>query len=314
MKITVDFLKTQAALKDLPEETLKAMVAIHDMRAKEIDGEVRKEIHTKYDETVLRITGVEKPREAKSYEHLETQVTKVLSDAKKNAGSTEELKTANARIKTLETQLASNSGDEALKAENVRLTGELSKRDKALRDTEDKYTTELTKAKKDLEDKTIKYNELEFDTAIASDTNFKFKDGVDEELVKSMMQLAKNDVKSTKRERLDDGTFEFRNADGGRLTHENDATKAMTARDIMAQRLKPILAVDQPGGAGSKASNKNRTNSGTLDLGGAKTKEEGDVIIRNHLKAKGVPTGTPEYEAQFLEIRKSSGVSDMANA
>ncbi len=184
-----------------------------------------RDIYNQLDKDVKDLSGVDRNQDEKSYDYHK----RVLGDYVSKVSGIAGLETT---ITELNKQIEAGSGDEQLKTD-------LQTAKKELENVQDLYRTEKEgwgKEKSDLEGSHLRSSFAnEMDRSLLG---IKFKEGIGEDIVKTVVDSIKNELLETA-ERID-GKLVFNDKEGNILRNKETA-KPLTAEEIFRSRLKNII-------------------------------------------------------------------------
>lgn len=270
------------------------------------------EIHGQYEQDILALTGISKTDGEKAYDYNKRVVGLFKADLDKAKTTEAEL---NSKINELNTKIANNTGDEALKQQLKDLkqqladsSAEVVAKTKALADKDVEFASKLN----DYKVTTM------FDRAMAS---IEVKTGITDAVRGIMFSQAQNEILSkydTSFVKNEDGIehLVFRDkvtSDIVRNPNNNmqpftieDLVKNSVARDIIS-----IGRTKRGGGTGANGGSGGSGGNMLEALTGAKTQVEADKIIFGHLMGKGLVRGTPEFTNEVTKMRADNEVDKL---
>jgi len=271
-------------------------------------------LHGQYDKDIFEVSAIKKNDGEKTYDYMKRAMG-TLKDANKD---TDKLKTEVSALKTqkteLEKQLAEHSGDTTLKQKLADTETALNVAKQSLIDKDTEFKTKEAEYTKNLQ--TFKFDSL-FNQAT---TGLKFKNTVPESVKPIILQAVKNDilgkgVMSFEKNDAGQESLIFRDNTGQILINKNNKLNPYTLQDYVneSSALKDVLEqkiVHTGGGGGNPPANPNH-GSTTLDLSGAKTQVEADVMIEKHLMENGITMDDPSFADKEQEIRTENKVSEL---
>ena len=311
--LTVEMLRQNAALKDLPDNVLGATAEMSRNDENTVIGTRIGALHGQYDKDIFDVTGIAKRDGEKSYDYAK----RVLSDYKVKASSVDtiksELETAKNQVADLQAKLEKGAGDETLKqqltdarAQVTQLQSQLKTKETELRDFKAKSETEM--------------KDVHIDYAFqAATAGLKFKAGITEPIQKTLLSAAKAEVlaKGTP-DFVDDGkggkTLVIRGKDGNILNNPANNLNPYTIQElVMETSLKDVIDNGRQGTGGGTGGNGDNGGGGgnLLDLSGVKNQVEADKVIETYLLGQGLTRDSAEFAAKSLEIRDENKVSEL---
>ena len=229
-------------------------------------------------------TGMDKPEGKKSYEWYKD----VLVRVGQNADLLKE-------IDRLKKQGSAQSDDKLLKQieDKDNLVDELRKQ---LEADKSEYEKKIGEGVNELKNLRVIH---EFDKALSG---LKFDESYNDEVVKTFIKSAQSDVlKSVNPEFVDDKLV-FRDADGKTLLNADNNLNPYTAGELLADKLKPILAKEKSVGTGTKGAVPQKGDKVALDYTGVKTKAQGTDMIYEYMLAEGITRGSDKWFAKLGEL------------
>lgn len=308
--LTIEMLKQNESLKGLSESQLTAITEMSKNDENTVIGSKIGALHGQYDADIFAITGLAKNNGEKSYDYAK----RILTEYKTQLGSVDDIKaklnTATQEVEKLKTELANNSGDEALKQQLKDTKNQVAQLQAQLTSKE----TEFGKVKENLE-KQVK--DVHVDYAFkAATSGLKFKAGLSENIQNVLIASAKAEVlaKGTP-DFVDNGngskTLVFRDADGNVLNNPSNNLNPFTVEELLMQTsLKDAIDEGKKQVGGGTKPNKpgNGGQTELLDLTGAKSQTEADQIIVNYLLANGYTRDSDEFATKSLELRNENNI------
>ena len=308
MALTKDILKANAALAQLTDEQISAIVTLSTNDETTVIGARIGELHGQYDQDILSITGVAKKQGEKTYDYNK----RVLAEFKEKAGSVSTLEqtiqTLTREKSDLEKQITDGTGDKTLKQK-------LTDTEKLLNDTKLLLETEKNERirEKTESDKSLMqaHTDFEFNSAVAG---MKFKSTIPENVREILIKNAKAEIlaKATPDFVEENGkrSIVFRDAEGNILNNKGNQLKPFTATELISDSLKDIID-DGRKQSGTGTHNRQNQQNEALDLSAAKTQVEADDMITSHLMSTGLTRQNPEFATKQAEIRTEAGVDKL---
>ena len=287
--LTKETLQANEVLADLTPEQISAIEELSKNDEDAVIGAKVGEIHRKYDETILKATGIERDGDEKSYNYLA------------RAGSTlrkklEEASGYKAKVDELKAKLESGSADEGLKDQYENLKAELAQTKEQYTELQGKFAETQTEYEQRLFGLQVDH---ELSQAVAG---VKMKADLPESASKVLLQQAMASVKKNKADFIDDGQggkrLVFRNEDGAIMNNPANQLNPYTASELLKAELKSLGVLDegkkQPG-AGTTPPKKSKS-AGTIDISDARTQVEANEIITQQLLARGLTRDSEAFE------------------
>ena len=301
MAITTEDLKGIEGL-ELNENHANALIELVGNKENDVIANKVKEIHTKYDNDIKEITGLEKQANQKTYDFLK----QTLGDYKsKNDGFTETKTSLEAKIKELE--------DKGVDVNNVKIK-ELSEQLKQVNEQKDLLVQDSDKFKTQLQAKEDEYNaslnNFKIDNMLTSQVaGLKFKKGISEDLQKTVTNAILSELKSSYKIEIDDkGMATFKDTNGNPVRDPNNNHNHITTKSLLTSKFGDMLDSGKPGiDVGG-----NGGNFGNIDISGVKNQVQADSLIRQHVEDNlKIDPLTQAGAKKMMEIRKQLNVASL---
>jgi len=310
--ITREILVANAALANLSEEQLNAIITINN---NDVSGEIGKktsEIYQKFDQLTKDATGVERLMGAnpeKTYEYL----PRAIQEMKKSLGDNTALKTQIETLTAEKTRLES----ELAKGANAEVQRQLDQTKAELANTKAQFNElQGQMAKKEEAHKAEIFGiRVENDLAIAS-SGLKFKAEIPTSVQAILLQNASTKIKGLNPDYIDDGQggkrLVFRGQDGAVLNNPENQLNPYTAGELLAKELKDVLATAKvTTGAETKPLGGGGAGSPTGDVSGAKTREEAQELLTKQFLAQGMTIGSDQFQEAMDKAWKDNNIANL---
>lgn len=307
--LTVEILRANTALTGLSDEQLTAIATMSKNDENTVVGNRIGELHSRYDADILSLTGEAKKEGEKTYDYMKRSFGIVKAAAAKAETYEKEVKQLKADKADLEKKLADGSADETLKQK-------LKDTEHRLSQLQTQYETDKTKFEADKKDYENKIKSIHVDHAFAQAiAGLKFKDGVDENVKKVLIENAKQQVLAKGTPDFVDvngvSTLIFRDSNGMPLNNPANSLAPYTVTEMLqgVDALKAILGTSKAGGGTGPI-----PPSPTVgpDISGAKNQVEADDIIADYLiKQKGLTRYSAEFVTELSKLRADLGVDKL---
>lgn len=290
MELTAEAIKSNPALAEVSDEQAAAIAEV----ANDAIGKTIGEVHRKYDETILKATGIEREGNEKSYLYLERAGTALRAQAEKATELSGEIETLSAERDRL-SGLVEKGGDAALK----------SRLDDANRELGD-LKTKFQEAQEQLQSQGAEYeskltNQRIDLTLQSAASGLNFKKEIPENLIPLAVNEAVNKIKGFDPSFDESGRLVFKNEDG--VIIKNDKAEPMSASELLKRELASSLETGRKQtGGGTGGANGSGTGGVSLDISTCKTKQEAYTLISQHLGERGLIKGTTKYADAQSEI------------
>lgn len=323
--LTVEKLKAQEALSTLSEDQLTAITRLSANDENEVIANKVREIHSQYDSDIASITGVAKPANVKTYDHLKTQLTS-LKEAADKAGKVGELQT---KITNLETEKAdllkkikNGSGDESLKSENERLRQQLTDKNNEINQVRSTLEEEKNGLSEQLETTKGQMVGLQVGNEIDSylmQKGIKFKDSIPESVLGDVLAMKRrsilNDTKPDFIEKDGKQTLVFRD-DKGEILWNKETGGYFTAGELFLSKIPELVDNGKvQTGTGATGSGQGGNPPSQIDLSGAKTRGQAVDMIKTHLMTvENKAVSDPDFTERMDAIATEHKVMDLPPA
>lgn len=311
--LTVEMLRQNAALKDLPDNVLGAIAEMSRNDENTVIGTRIGALHGQYDRDIFDVTGIAKRDGEKSYDYAK----RVLGDYKVKASSVDtiksELETAKNQVADLQAKLEKGAGNEELTQQLKDARTQVTQLQAQLKTKETEFATKKTEYEKSVKDIHVNYA---FQAATAG---LKFKAGITEPIQKTLLGAAKAEILSKGTpDFVDDGkggkVLVLRGKDGNILNNPANNLNPYTIQElVMETSLKDVIDNGRQGTGGGTGGNGGNGGGGgnLLDLSGVKNQVEADKVIETYLLGQGLTRDSAEFAAKSLEIRDENKVSEL---
>lgn len=295
MALTLESIRANEALASLTDEQAAAIIEINNTEVGSIIGEV----HRKYDETILRSTGVSRDGDEKSYVYLERAATAIRSQAEQAANLQKERESLITERDNLLEQV---------KGGNPELQRQLEDRAKELADVTSRYQ-QMQEQLTGLEEKhKSEMHAMKVESTLQNATSgLKFKHGVSDGLVNLALKDAMAKVQGYNPTFDETGKLVFKDENGIII---KDGATPKSAQELLKQALNSYGVLEEAkkqSGAGTSEFESGSGDGGNIvDLSTAKTKGEAYNIIHKSLMAQGLTRGTEEFDKARVEVVKAN--------
>lgn len=286
MALSKDILKAIPALAELADEQIAAIVQASVSDENTVIGNKIGEIHGKYEQDILSVTGETKNAGEKAYDYNK----RILSALKQDKATL-----------TTEVEELRKGGDKA------ELEKTLAKQVKDI----ELLTTKLGDAQKDYENKLKAVRlDYQFEAATAGVT---LKEAFDENIAKILFAQSKNEILAKYDTDFIGGELVFKDKTTGEIVRNpENAYKPKAIKDLYKETVLATALDTKKTQTGAGSGNRGGDGGPDLiSLSGAKTQVEADLIIHDELVKKGFTRGSQEYAAEQLKIRTENKVSEL---
>lgn len=299
MALTNEILKANTALAALTEDQLAAITTLSKNDEDSVIGTRIGQVYREMDDKISTITGIARNGDEKTYLYLERATTGFKENASKATEFEAKVNELTATKERLERTIADGTQDKETK-------------------------TKLDQANADLASITNQYNTLKTDYDTAKQTHeselftvkvqndisgatsgISFKKEFPESVTKVMLEQALNKVKSLNPDYIDNGQggkqLVFKDATGAPMRNPDNSLHPYTAAELVKKELASFGVLDDGkkqsgGGTGAQSSG---GGAEVMVLSGAKTRLEANTIIHQSLTAKGLTTGSDQYNTEM---------------
>lgn len=303
--IDKELIKGQKVLEGLTDEQVAAIEQLAKNAEKEIADRVTGKVHGYYDENFKAILGVEKPSGTFSSEFWKEQVATLKEKAAK-AGDNSEVEGLRKTIASLEEQIKSGKGGEALVAKLEKEKAELAA---TVEDLRNQYSAGKQEWETKLTEKEKAFRQVEVDRLLSEELAvLKFKASIPENLRKIALNTAKQAILSQYETDIQEGTGGRRlifKKDGAVLSNRENGLNPYTGLELIRQHeaVKEIIDTGhQQAGAGTTGKPAGQLVGDVVQVGQVRSKVEADDAIKAALHAQGLASTDPRYH----EIKRNT--------
>lgn len=310
MALSIETLRAEQGLTGLTDEQITTIVALSQADEDTVVGTRIGEIHSSYEQDILKLTGIAKNQNEKAYDYNK----RVLSTYKNNVAKlTTDMTTLKTEKETLEKQIKDGSTDEAVKTQLATVTQQLSDLKNEL-NQKTEYITKLETEHKSA----LMQAKVDFQFEVANKA-IKFKSGYSDSIANILLQQAKNEIMNKfvpdfVEDDKGNNTLVFRNKDTNEIARNpKNGLQPYTITELYDTTIiKDAIDKErkQPGG-GTGPNNKRSSSEAAFDLSGAKTQTQADNIIYQYLMEKGITRGSMEFAAEQKKLRDENEVSKL---
>lgn len=305
--LTVDMLKQNSALANLPDTALTAIAEMSKNDENTVIGNRIGALHGQYDNDIFGITGIKKNDGEKSYDYNK----RILNSYKAKVDKANEIKNELEQAKIKIVELENKTGDSTLRGQLNDAKAQVSQLQEQLKAKEADIATQKAKYQADLTNTHVDYA---FKAATAG---LKFKSGITEPIQKTLLEAAKAEIlaKGTP-EFIDNNgtrTLVIRNANGNIINNpKNNLNPYTIAELVMETALKDVIDTgNRQTGAGTNDNANGKKDTALFDLSGVKNQIEADKAIENYLLSNGLTRDSAEFAEQSLQLRKENDVAGL---
>ena len=308
MALTSELLKANAATAGLTDEQVSAIVTMSKNDEDSVIGAKTGEIYGGLDADILAASGIAKNGTEKTYEYAK----RVIGEIKGQAGKATELQgqidTLTAEKTRLEGIIAKGGADAETKRQLAQAQADLANVTTQFNDLKTKYDTAEETHKKEI-----------FDFRLTSDLSaavggIKFKPELPKSATDVLLSQAIATVKGMNPQYVDNGkggqTLVFMENNAVKR-NPNNALNPYTAGELLSETLRSmgVLAEERKQtGTGIVVNPGQSTETGTVDLAGARTQTEAYDAITKGLLAQGKKIGSKEFEDAMQKAWKDNNI------
>ena len=242
MALTAEVLRANEALGELSDTQVAAIEALSANDENVVIGQKIGELHGKYDEDILTVSGVEKNQGEKSYDYTKRVIASFKEDAGKVAG-------LSTKVQTLEQQIADGKGNEAIAQQLTDTKQKLEEAQGLLTTKQQAWETEKAGYETNLSKIQVQH---QFDAATKG---LKFKPEYPENIQTTLINSAKETLLSKyKTDFIDDGKggkqMVFRDEKGVIQNNPENQLNPYTAEELIKVQLKDVLGEQRKAAGG----------------------------------------------------------------
>lgn len=290
MDLTAEAIKATPVLADITDEQAAAIIQLSSDATSKTIGEV----HRQYDETIQKVTGVERDGSEKSYKYLERAGNAIKAKADAAAELEGQLQTLKTERDALSEQLK-NTGDSEVaaklaeaKAELKDVTSRFQAAQKEIKGLTDKHQKELAAQKIDI-------------TLSTAASGLQFKKEIPSDIIPLAISNAINKIKEYEPSFDDNGNIIFKDENG--VIIKNEKAEPISPAELLRKQLASSLDNGRTQtGAGTGGGLGSDGDGCSIDTSAVTTKTELFALISKTLGERGLVKGTDEYAKAQKEI------------
>lgn len=322
--LTKDVLVVNSALSTLTEEQIAAIETLSKNDEQRVIDTKVQEIHSRYDNDIKEVTGLEKSRDVKSYTFLKDVLSQYKTKADEGSGSEqlkEQIAALEAEKKALADKVKKGEPDNSLQTRVVELEREVQDKSTELEQIRAAFTSkeqDLMTRLKDVQGKAIKTEiERQIETHMLT-SGLGYNDAIPESVIKQLSEQRKTELLSKYQPQYVEGedgkeTLVFRSESGDILRNQENGLRPYTAGELYEQSIKDIL---KPGrkvtGNGVDPKPSVSPRGAVMPIHEAKSQVEADELIKRHvIDVEKIDRTSRKYGLRVAELRKEAKVADL---
>jgi len=307
MALTEDIIKAQDPLKGLTDEQIRTIVTLSANDEQKMIDEKTGTIYGALDTDIRETFGIDKQQGEKTYNYLKRAGQSILKQMEEHGKYKSEMEKLADEKKKLEKQVQEGRGNESI-------VQKLKDTETRLSLVEEKYKADLAEKDRLLKDREAMMANLktdyEFDKALIG---LAFKPEIPEKLQRTLVDAAKRTITAELTpdwiETAEGVKVVWRDKEGKIKHNENNSLNPFNTKELVIKELGEAIMTEKKDGTGTKKPGQ-KDNTG-VSIVEAKTQVEADEIIFNHLMKKGIPSGTPKFDDEFVKIRTEHQVEKL---
>lgn len=312
--LTRDILTANAALSGLTDEQITEIATLSQNDENSVIAKKTGEIYGALDADILEVSGITKNGTEKTYDYAK----RVMGEMKTKADSANGLQSQIDSLTKEKARLEKAVADGAADAETVKALkqakADLQNVTTQFTELTTKYETEKANHEKELFGVRID-NALQ--TAAA---RLKFKSGFPDSVTKVILAQATEKVKGMNPEYIDDGNggkiLAFKDASGAIMRNPNNQLNPFTPAELLTKELDSMGVLEKPrqqtgGGTIPPVGGSGGGNNVTIDVSGAKTRDEAYEFIAKSLMQQGMLNGSKEFDDAMKQAWKDNNISKL---
>lgn len=311
--LTSELLKANTELQGLTDAQIAAITKMSENDENSVIAKKTGEIYGALDADILAVSGVEKNGTEKTYDYAK----RVLGDLKNKAGDSDKLTSQITSLtkekERLEKAIAEGAADKEAAKQLKQAKADLENVTKQYTELSTKFEDVQKKHKVEIFGMQIK---SEFDAAASG---LKFKANLPESVTKVILQQAIEKVKGMNPEYIDNGNggkvLAFKDSAGAVMRNPSNQLNPYTATELLSRELDTMGVLDKGrAGAGGGTRPRHVVQGGqggtiTIDVSGAKTRNEAYEAIASNLMQQGMTVGSKEFDTAMTQAWKDNNVS-----
>lgn len=307
--LTQEIIKQQSTLASLTDEQVSAIVTLSQNDESAVIGQRIGELYRQLDATIARETGIERNGDEKTYLYLERAAKALAGRAKDADGLAKQVETLTKEKSKLEKAIAEGTGGEEAKKALTQAQKDLAAVTKQFTELKANYDNVKAQHEKELFGIKVE-NEINAATA-----GLKFKADFPASVTSVILSQAIQKVKGMNPEFIDDGkggkTLAFKDETGAVRRNPENQLNPYTAGELLTKELKEMGVLDEGRkvtGTGTKPPT-GAMGSTSVDVSGARTRNEANEIITQQLMQQGLVNGSEAFQAALNQAWKDNNVA-----
>lgn len=308
--LTKELLTANAVLSTLSEEQIEAIVTLSTNDENTVIGNRFGEVYRKFDENIFNASGIPRNGDEKTYNYLDRVIVELASKGKDAERKASDLEKEKAR---LEKAIADGSADAEAKKALVQAQKDLASVTKQYNDLKSQYDTLESNHNAELFG-------LRVDSEIANARQgLKLKASFPTSVTDVIMRNVIDKIKGMNPEYIDNGNggkvLAFKDGNGAIMRNPENQLNPYTAGDLLARELKQMGVLDegvkQEGGGTTPPRNQTPNGSPSVDISGAKSRNEAYEMITTQLLSQGMTKGSADFEQAMNQAWKDNNIASL---
>lgn len=312
--LTKEILTANAALSGLTDEQITAITTLSQNDENSVIAKKTGEIYGALDADILEVSGINKNGIEKTYDYAKRVMGEMKTKADSANGLQSQIDSLTEEKARLERAIANGAADEETVEALKQAKADLQNVTTQFTELATKYDTEKANHEKELFG-------VRIDNALqTAAVGLKFKSGFPDSVTKVILAQATEKVKGMNPEYIDDGNggkiLAFKDASGAIMRNPNNQLNPFTPAELLTKELDSMGVLEKPrqqtgGGTIPPVGGKGGGNNVTIDVNGAKTRDEAYEIIAKSLMQQGMLNGSKEFDDAMKQAWKDKNISKL---
>lgn len=312
--LTKEILTANAALSGLTDEQITAITTLSQNDENGVIARKTGEIYGAFDADILEVSGITKNGTEKTYDYAK----RVMGEMKTKADSANGMQSQIDSLTEEKARLEKAIADGAADAETVKAL-EQARAD--LQNVTTQFTELTTRYEMEKENHEKELFGVRIDNALqTAAAGLKFKSGFPDSVTKVILAQVTEKVKGMDPEYIDDGNggkiLVFKDASGAIMRNPNNQLNPFTPAELLTKELDSMGVLEKPrqqtgGGTNPPVAGNGGGNNVTIDVSGAKTRDEAYEFIARSLMQQGMLIGSKEFDDAMRQAWKDNNISKL---